>query len=173
MQGFPCPRGKERRSWQPNLKFVWRYPTGSVVKDLPASAGDAGSIPGLGRSPWSKSWQRTPVFLPGKSHGQRSLAGYSPWGHESQTRLSDWTATAGNDSQENKAILIKKNKFRGLPSHMWKPAVNPQQVRRGGAGIRCVNRPRWPLSPDRAAHTAEQLCSRCRWSLVSKGRSLL
>ena len=29
---------------------------------------------------WSRKWQPTPVFLPGKSHGQRSLAGYSPWG---------------------------------------------------------------------------------------------
>ena len=31
---------------------------------------------------WRRKWHRTPVFLPGKSHGQRSLAGYSPWGHE-------------------------------------------------------------------------------------------
>ena len=30
--------------------------------------------------PWSRKWQPTPVFLPGESHGQRSLAGYSPWG---------------------------------------------------------------------------------------------
>ena len=30
--------------------------------------------------PWRRSWQLTPVFLPGNSHGQRSLAGYSPWG---------------------------------------------------------------------------------------------
>ena len=30
-----------------------------------------------------KKWQPTPVFLPRKSHGQRSLAGYSPWGHKS------------------------------------------------------------------------------------------
>ena len=29
--------------------------------------------------PWSRKWQPTPVFLPGESHGQRSLAGYSPW----------------------------------------------------------------------------------------------
>ena len=29
--------------------------------------------------PWRREWQPTPVFLPGKSHGQRSLAGYSPW----------------------------------------------------------------------------------------------
>ena len=32
--------------------------------------------------PWRRKWQSAPVFLPGKSHGQRSLAGYSPWGHK-------------------------------------------------------------------------------------------
>ena len=31
---------------------------------------------------WSKKWEPTSVFLPGESHGQRSLAGYSPWGHK-------------------------------------------------------------------------------------------
>ena len=30
--------------------------------------------------PWRRAWQPTPVFLPGESHGQRSLASYSPWG---------------------------------------------------------------------------------------------
>ena len=30
---------------------------------------------------WRRKWQPTPVFLPGESHGQRSLAGHSPWGH--------------------------------------------------------------------------------------------
>ena len=60
---------------------------GLVVKNLRANAGgakDAGSIPGWGRFPWSRKWQPTPVFLPGKSHGQRILAGSSSWGH-SQT----------------------------------------------------------------------------------------
>ena len=42
---------------------------------------------------WRRKWQPTPVLLPGESHGQRSLAGYSPWGHKSQTRLSDLTTT--------------------------------------------------------------------------------
>ena len=32
--------------------------------------------------PWRRKWQPTQVSLPGKSHGQRSLAGYSPWGHK-------------------------------------------------------------------------------------------
>ena len=31
---------------------------------------------------WRKKWQPTPIFLPGKSYGQRSLEGYSPWGHK-------------------------------------------------------------------------------------------
>ena len=51
-----------------------------VVKDLLTNAGDmrdAGSVPRLGR----RARQPTPVCLPGESHGQRSLAGYSPWGH--------------------------------------------------------------------------------------------
>ena len=54
----------------------------SVVKNPPANAGDSGdtgSIPGSERSPWSQKWQPTPVFLPGKFHGQGTLAGYSPW----------------------------------------------------------------------------------------------
>ena len=42
--------------------------------------------------PWERKWQLTPVFLPGRSHGQRSLVGYSPWGC-SLTQLSNWTTT--------------------------------------------------------------------------------
>ena len=34
----------------------------------------------VGKISWRRKWQATPVFLPGKFHGQRSLAGYSPWG---------------------------------------------------------------------------------------------
>ena len=36
----------------------------------------------MGKIPWIRAWQLTPVFLPGKFHGQKSLAGYSPWGHK-------------------------------------------------------------------------------------------
>ena len=41
--------------------------------------GRRGCGPWVGKIPWRRKWQPTPVFLPGKSHGQRSLAGYSPW----------------------------------------------------------------------------------------------
>ena len=44
--------------------------------------------PWVRKIPWGRKWQSTPVFLPGKSHGQRSLAGYMG-SQKSQTRLSD------------------------------------------------------------------------------------
>ena len=54
-----------------------------MVKDMSANVRDtedAGFIPGFWKITWSRKRQPTPVFLPGESHGQRSLAGYSPWG---------------------------------------------------------------------------------------------
>ena len=41
-----------------------------------------GFNPYVGEIPWRREWQPTPAFLPGESHGQRSLVGYSPWGHK-------------------------------------------------------------------------------------------
>ena len=41
-----------------------------------------GFNPWVEKIPWSSKWHPTPVFLPGKSHGQRSLVGYCPWGHK-------------------------------------------------------------------------------------------
>ena len=69
-----------------NLKFLLKYlpslgfPGGSDGKESTCNAGDLGLIPGLVKIPWRRAWQPTPVFLPGKAHGQRSLVGYSPWG---------------------------------------------------------------------------------------------
>ena len=43
---------------------------------------DDSVINNVGKIPWRKKWQLTQVILPVKSHGQRSLVGYSPWGHQ-------------------------------------------------------------------------------------------
>ena len=51
-----------------------------MVKNAPANVGDSGFIFGVSKITCGRQWQPTPVFLPGKSHGQRSLVGYSPWG---------------------------------------------------------------------------------------------
>jgi len=53
------------------------------VKNICASAGRLKRSrfdPWVGKIPWRRAWQHTPVFLPGESHGQRSLAGCSPQG---------------------------------------------------------------------------------------------
>ena len=49
-----------------------------------------GFNPWFGKIPWRRQWQPTPVFLPGESHGQRSLVGYSPYGCEVR---HDWVCT--------------------------------------------------------------------------------
>ena len=41
------------------------------------AAGDMASIPGVGKIPWRRAWVPTPVFLPGESHGERSLTSYT------------------------------------------------------------------------------------------------
>ena len=54
-----------------------------MVKNPPASAGDTGSIRHrVGKIPWRRKWRPTPIFSPGKSHGQRNLVDYSPWIHK-------------------------------------------------------------------------------------------
>ena len=57
--------------------------------------------PWIGKIPWSRNWQPKPVFLPGKSHGQRSLAVYSPWscktvGHNLVTKQTKSTQIIAN-----------------------------------------------------------------------------
>ena len=76
-----------RASTQKNLKLKAEinppkgFSGGSVVKNTPANAKRCRFDPWVGKTPWRRKWQPSPVFLPGKSHGQRSLAGYHPWGH--------------------------------------------------------------------------------------------
>ena len=54
-------------------------PGGTVVKNLPANAGDTGATPGLGRSPEEGNGNPLQDSCLGKFHGQRRLVGYSPW----------------------------------------------------------------------------------------------
>ena len=52
-----------------------------MAKNPPANAGDIKKVvfdPWVGKIPWRRAWQPTPVFLAGESHGQRNLVGYGP-----------------------------------------------------------------------------------------------
>ena len=70
------------------IRVYMGFPGGSAGKNLSAcNAGDGRCEfdPWLGKIPWKRKWQPTSVFLPEKSQGQRSLAGYSPGGARSRT----------------------------------------------------------------------------------------
>ena len=73
----------------------------SVVRNLPASARDTGDASSV---PWRRKWQPTPVFLPEKSHGQRSLVGYSAWGHKELDMTDQLSTHACKSPKLSKAI---------------------------------------------------------------------
>ena len=52
-----------------------------MVKNLPTMQ-ETWFDPWVGKIPWRRKWQPTPIFLPEEFHGQRSLAGYNSWGHK-------------------------------------------------------------------------------------------
>ena len=74
-----------------------------VVKNPPAKAGNKRHRfdPWVRKVPWRRAWQPTPVFLPGESHGQRSLAGYGPW----DCKESDMTERL--NKQQNLSTMIQ------------------------------------------------------------------
>ena len=63
---------------------IHRVPGGSDGKESACNAGDLGSVP-----TWRREWPPTPLFLPGEFHGQRSLEGYSLWGHK-ESDTTEW-----------------------------------------------------------------------------------
>ena len=66
----------------PKLAAGLGFPGGSDGKIIYPQCGRPRFDLWVGKIPWRRAWQPTPVFLPRESHGQRSLAGYSPWGHK-------------------------------------------------------------------------------------------
>ena len=66
--------------------FCCRLPRRHYSKEPTCQCRRLGFNPWVGKIPWRRKWQPTPVFLPGKSHEQRGLMGYSPWGHKELDR---------------------------------------------------------------------------------------
>ena len=65
--------------------FFWGFPSGTSGKESACQCRRHTRCefdPLVGKIPWRREWLLTPAFFPGKSHGLRSLAGYSPWGHK-------------------------------------------------------------------------------------------
>ena len=70
--------------WSPGSVHQW-FPGGAGGKEPACQCRRqkrSGFHPWVGKIPWRRKWPPTPVFLPGESHGQRGLAGYSLWHHK-------------------------------------------------------------------------------------------
>ena len=61
--------------------------------------------PWVRKIPQRRKWQSIPVFLPGKSHGQKSLVGYSPWGHK-QLDMTEHTSTPSRDKRGRQPFRV-------------------------------------------------------------------
>jgi len=64
---------------------AWASQVELVIKNPPANVGRRKRCkfdPWVEKVPWRRAWQPIPVFLPEEFHEQRSLVGYSPWGHK-------------------------------------------------------------------------------------------
>ena len=73
------------------IRTFWRTRASlraQMVKNLP-TMGRPGFDPWVGKIPWRRKWQPTPVFLPGEFHGQRSMVAYSPWGRK-ESDTTQW-----------------------------------------------------------------------------------
>ena len=68
--------------YQRHLWIYRSFPGGFSSKESACKSRRCRFDSWVGKIPWRSKWQPTPVFLPRKSHGQRSLVGYSPWGHK-------------------------------------------------------------------------------------------
>ena len=82
--------------------------------------GRPGFDPWVGKTPWRRKWQPTPVFLPGESHGRRSLTGYSPWGRKSETWQNNWTSL-----QPPYAATVKPKRRRSVTAAASYPFYLP------------------------------------------------
>ena len=86
-------------------------PGGSDRKES-CNEGDLGLIPGLGKIPWRRGWPPTPVFLPGESHGQRSLVDNSPWGCKQLDTAKQLSTQKESNSEYSLEGLMLKLKLQ-------------------------------------------------------------
>ena len=89
--------------------FIYLFVRFACVSDSKESAYSAGDLFNhwVRKIPWRREWQLTPVFLPGESHGQRSLEGYSSWG----CKESDMTEHTHSTNKGKAGPLVRSELF--------------------------------------------------------------
>ena len=89
--------------------------------------------------PWGRKWQPTPVFLPGKFYGERSLVVYSPWGCK-ESDMTDWLSehTCNHLNNKNKIFYIKKHVLDQLCETPLSESKTSQFLVLDSAAFRCT-----------------------------------
>ena len=100
--------------------------------------------PQVGKIPWRRKWQPTPIVLPGKSHGQRNLPGYSPWGCK-ELNKTEHTCTSICDCLKNVHFSLTmsnlKRKFRRQLHLQWHKQIKVlrNKLNKGGRDLYIKN----------------------------------
>ena len=84
--------------------------------------------PWVGKIPWSRTWQPTPVFLPGESHRQWSLAGYSPWGPKAWDTAEQPGTHAGAGQWREQEASPRESKHSKEERHTCKYALRQEET---------------------------------------------
>ena len=120
-----CPRYPDREwTFVTPLNTLKGFPSGSDSKESAYSTGGPRFDPWVVKIPWRREWLPTPLFLPGEFHRQRSLAGYSPWGHKELDTTEQRTLSHSQYPNEISAIVglllkmgkLKRQSFATCPS---------------------------------------------------------
>ena len=115
-----------------------------VVKNPPANYKRHSFNPWVGQISWRRNWQPTPVFLPGESHGQRSLAGYSPQGRK-ESDMTKYACTTTGIKLEFIFVVLTEQSQRPNPAMMSKPCHDIQTLPRT-ISLTSPGSGRWPGS---------------------------
>ena len=116
--------------------LLWnsRLPCWPRSTDSACQCRRCGFDPWIGKIPWKRKWQLTPVFLPGESHGQRSLAGYSPRAHKESTTIEPLsTHTHLNSVQSHRRFVPQAP--RAPTAHVGAPTTQYDQERNAAGQV--------------------------------------
>ena len=125
----PDIRGWSLSSCPPSNHWGWAWPlrdlslVAQMVKNLLAVQ-KHGFDPWVKKIPWKREWLPTPVFLPGESHGQKSLVGYSQWGHKELDMTERLSTHLSLSIQRNVWFLFSFFKSKPLWAFNLKPIDN-------------------------------------------------
>ena len=130
-----CARfiGSQRvgHDWVNELNWIWKGGTSPVAqqKQSACNVGDYGFGPWVRKSPSRRKWQPTPVFLPEKSHGQRSLVGYSPWGSQ-KSRTQQWLykTITWKEDEKQQPETHQRNRLHGIMEDKGGSSLKKEEV---------------------------------------------